>query len=288
MTGWPCRKIVIAGGGPRLDDGGGDRPDAGQSGRADPDRIRNWIGTIGVGESTIPPLVTYNRLLGINEADFMRATQATFKLGIGFENWKEVGHRYFHSFGSTGKDHWSAGFQHFWLNGLERGHHELYDDYCLELSAAYADKFAHLPEDRMNYAYQLDSSLYAKFLRAMAEGDGTVRVEGKIADIELDGTSGAIAALTLESGQRVEGDLFVDCTGFRALLIGGALQSDFEDWTYWLSNDSAIAIQTRLGAPAGSHAGDGARSWVAMAHSAAASRRQRNRLLAAAISTRMR
>jgi tryptophan 7-halogenase len=245
MSGWPCRKIVIAGGGT-----------AGWMTAAAIARTlgpaveltlieSELIGTVGVGESTIPPLVTYNRLLGINEADFMRATQATFKLGIGFENWKAVGHRYFHSFGVTGTDHWSAGFQHFWLNGLERGHDESYDDYCLELSAAYAGKFAHLPEDRMNYAYQLDSSLYAKFLRAMAEGDGTVRVEGKIANVELDETSGAVAALLLESGQRIAGDLFVDCTGFRALLIDGALQSGFEDWTHWLPNDSAIAIQTR-------------------------------------------
>ena len=245
MSSWPCRKIVIAGGGT-----------AGWMAAAAIARTlgkavdltlieSELIGTIGVGESTIPPLVTFNRLLGINEADFMRATQATFKLGIGFENWKEVGHRYFHSFGTTGKDHWTAGFQHFWLNGLERGHHEPYDDYCLELSAAYAHKFAHLPDDRMNYAYQLDSSLYAKFLRVIAEGDGAVRVEGKIADVELDAASGAITALKLESGQRIEADLFVDCTGFRALLIDGALKSGFEDWTHWLPNDSAIAIQTR-------------------------------------------
>ena len=250
MSSWPCRKIVIAGGGT-----------AGwmtataiarTMGKAVELTLieSELIGTIGVGESTIPPLVTYNRLLGINEADFMRATQATFKLGIGFENWKEVGHRYFHSFGSTGKDHWSAGFQHFWLNGLERGHREPYDDYCLELSAAYAGKFAHLPDDRMNYAYQLDSSLYAKFLRAMAESDGAIRIEGKIAEVDLDPESGAIAALKLESGQRVEGDLFVDCTGFRGLLINGALGSPFEDWTHWLPNDSAIAIQTRSVGPA--------------------------------------
>jgi tryptophan halogenase len=250
MSDWPLRRIVIAGGGT-----------AGWMAAAAIARTMgkaveltlvesDAIGTIGVGESTIPPLVTYNRLLGINEADFMRATQATFKLGIGFENWKDVGHRYFHSFGSTGKDHWTAGFQHFWLNGLERGHDEPYDDYCLELSAAYAGKFAHLPDERMNYAYQLDSTLYAKFLRAMAEGDGAVRIEGRIADVELDGTSGDIAALGLESGQRIEGDLFVDCTGFRALLIEGALHAGFEDWTHWLPCDSAIAIQTRSIRPA--------------------------------------
>jgi len=250
MTDWPLKRIVVAGGGT-----------AGWMTAAAIAKTlghaveltlveSDLIGTIGVGESTIPPLVTYNRLLGINEADFMRATQATFKLGIGFENWKEVGHRYFHSFGITGKDHWSAGFQHFWLNGLERGHDAPYDDYCLELSAAYAGKFAHLPDDRMNYAYQLDSTLYAKFLRAMAEADGAKRIEGKIAEVELDPTSGNIAALKLESGLRIEGDLFIDCTGFRALLIDGSLGSKFEDWTHWLPNDSAIAIQTRSVGPA--------------------------------------
>lgn len=202
------------------------------------------IGTIGVGESTIPPLVTYNRLLGINEAEFMRATQATFKLGINFENWRVEGENYFHSFGGTGKDHWSAGFQHFWLHGLERGHTEPYGEYCLELKAAEAGKFAHLPDDRMNYAYQLDSGLYAKFLRAMAEADGTTRIEGKIARVELDGESGDIAALVLEGDRRIEGDLFIDCTGFRALLIEGALRAGYDDWTHWLPCDSAIAIQT--------------------------------------------
>ena len=110
------------------------------------------IGTIGVGESTIPPLVNYNRLLGIGEAEFMAATQATFKLGINFENWKLDGDTYFHSFGLTGRDHWTAGFQHFWLHGLTKGHQHSFDDYCLELKAAHAGKFAHLPENRMNYA----------------------------------------------------------------------------------------------------------------------------------------
>jgi tryptophan halogenase len=180
----------------------------------------------------------------------MRATSATFKLGILFDNWKEPGHRYFHSFGATGKDHWSAGFQHFWLYGQTKGHERPYDDYCLELIAALDGKFAHLPDDGMNYAYQLDSTAYAKFLRTMAEGDGTKRVEGKIANVELDGESGDIAALVLESGERIEGDLFLDCTGFRAVLIEGALQAGFDDWTHWLPCDSAIALQTESVGPA--------------------------------------
>jgi tryptophan halogenase len=174
----------------------------------------------------------------------MRATQATFKLGILFDGWKNGKDRYFHSFGLTGQDHWSAGFQHFWLNGLERGHDESYDAYCLELVAALDGKFAHLPDERMNYAYQLDATLYAQFLRRMAEGDGVRRIEGKIAHVALDSESGDVAALHLESGTVVEGDLFIDCTGFRALLIEQALHAGYDDWTHWLPCDSAIAVQT--------------------------------------------
>ena len=202
------------------------------------------IGTIGVGESTIPPLLLFNRLLGIGEAEFMRATKATFKLGIKFENWKDVGETYFHSFGTVGKDHWSAGFQHFWLHGLQNGHRHSLDDYCLELKAALENKFAHLPDERMNYSYHIDSGRYAAFLRQRAEGDGAKRIEGRIARIELDGETGNIAALELDGGRRIEGDLFVDCTGFRALLIEGALHAGYDDWTHYLPNDSAIAVQT--------------------------------------------
>ena len=202
------------------------------------------IGTVGVGESTIPPLVTFNRLLGITEAEFMRATEATFKLGILFDDWQKPGTRYFHSFGLTGRDHWSAGFQHFWLYGREKGHDAPYDAYCLELVAALQGKFSHLPDDRMNYAYQLDATRFARFLRDMAEKDGARRVEGRINRVELKSETGDIAALVLESGARIEGDLFVDCTGFRALLIEQTLHAGFDDWTHWLPCDAAIAVQT--------------------------------------------
>lgn len=202
------------------------------------------IGTVGVGEATIPPLASFNALLGIKEADFMRATQATFKLGIEFENWKVDGEKYFHSFGSTGRDHWAAGFQHFWLHGLTQGHEQSFDDYCLELKAAYAEKFAHLPDNKLNYAYHLDSARYAGFLRQLSEEHGTTRVEGKIAKVELDSESGHIKALNLDSGKRIEGDLFIDCTGFRALLMEGALHVGYDDWTHYLPCDSAIAVQT--------------------------------------------
>ena len=208
------------------------------------------IGTIGVGESTIPPLVNFNRILGIPETEFMAATQGTFKLGILFDNWKLDGDSYFHSFGLTGKDHWSAGFQHFWLNGLKRGHTQSYDDYCLELVAGMDGKFAHLPDERMNYAYHVDATLYGRYLRKLAEAAGCKRIEGKIARVELNGESGDIAALHLDDQTKIEGDFFVDCTGFRGLLIEGALHAGFEDWTHWLPNDSAIALQTKhLGPP---------------------------------------
>ena len=250
MTDMPPRRIVIAGGGTA-----GWMAAAAISrtlGRAAEVTLveSEAIGTVGVGESTIPPLVGYNRLLGINEAEFMTATNATFKLGILFDGWRDGTDRYFHSFGLTGKDHWSAGFQHFWLHGREKGHEQPYDDYCLELIAAMQGKFAHLPDDRINYAYQLDSGLYARFLRTMAEQHGTTRIEGRIASVELDGESGDIAALTLDGGTRVTGDLFLDCTGFRALLIEGALHAGFDDWTHWLPCDSAIALQTASVAPA--------------------------------------
>ncbi|WNO55099.1 tryptophan halogenase family protein [Stakelama saccharophila] len=210
------------------------------------------IGTVGVGESTIPPLATYNRVIGVKEADFMRATSATFKLGIWFDGWRTgaADDSYFHSFGLTGKDHWSAGFQHFWLHGREKGHDQPYDDYCLELVAAREGRFAHLPDNRMNYAYQLDSTAYGRFLRQLAEKNGARRIEGKIAQVDLHGESGDIVALKLESGQRIEGDLFLDCTGFRALLMEQALHAGFDDWTHWLPCDSAIAIQTESVRPA--------------------------------------
>jgi tryptophan halogenase len=136
------------------------------------------------------------------------------------------------------------------MHGLSRGHLQPYDDYCLELRAALQGKFAHLPDDRMNYAYQLDSTLYACFLRRMAEQDGTIRIEGRIARVDLDGESGDIAALVLDSGKRIEGDLFLDCTGFRALLIEGALHAGYDDWSHYLPCDSAIAVQTESVRPA--------------------------------------
>ena len=203
------------------------------------------IATVGVGEATIPPLLTLHKLLGINEAEFMAATQATFKLGIQFENWREQGHDYIHSFGTTGQDCWAAGFQHFWLKGQQLGLASDYGDYCPELLATKAGKFAHLPNRPLNYAFHFDAGLYAKFLRNMAEQHGATRIEGKIASVETCEQSGNITALQMHSGERIAGDLFIDCTGFRALLIEQTLHTGFDDWSHWLPCDSAIAVQTR-------------------------------------------
>lgn len=208
------------------------------------------IGTVGVGEATIPPLLKFNRFLGVNEAEFMRETQATFKLGISFENWKDVGEDYFHSFGHTGKDHWTSGFQHFWLGGRARGLATKFEDYCLEVVAGIEGKFAQLPDNGLNYAYHLDSSRYAKFLRRIAEENGTIRKEGKIEDVTIDGESGCIRSLTLESGETLNADFFFDCTGFRSVLMGKALNVGYDDWSNYLPCDAAIAVQTKsVGTP---------------------------------------
>ncbi len=208
------------------------------------------IGTVGVGEATIPTLVLFHRLLGINEQEFMAATQGTFKLGIGFESWRDLGENYIHSFGLTGKDHWTAGFQHFWLKGRDRKLATDYGDYCLELRASLEGRFSHLPRNGMNYAFHIDAGLYAKFLRKFAEGFGVKRIEGKIVDVKLDEASGNISSIKLDSGDLLEGDLFIDCTGFRGLLIGNALHVGYEDWSHHLFCDSAVALQTESVGPA--------------------------------------
>lgn len=203
------------------------------------------IGTVGVGEATIPTIMNYHSLLEINEQEFMAATQATFKLGISFENWRNRNEDYIHSFGLTGTDHWTAGFQHFWLKGRERRLAGDYGDYCLELKAAQEGKFAHLPRQGLNYAYHMDASRYAKYLRGFSEPFGVQRIEGKIAKVNTDPATGDIRSLLLDSGAEIEGDLFIDCTGFRGLLIGETMGVEYEDWSHWLFNDSAVALQTQ-------------------------------------------
>ena len=207
------------------------------------------IGTVGVGEATIPTLLTFHKMLAINEQEFLSAVGGTFKLGISFENWLNMGEKYIHSFGNAGADCWACGFQHFWLRGKQEGKALDYAHYSLETQASLAGRFAHLPNNKMNYAYHFDASLYAKFLRGIAEEYGIKRVEGKISSVQLNDASGFIESITLESGNIIDGDLFIDCTGFRALLIEGALHTGFEDWSHYLPCDSAVAVQTYKVAP---------------------------------------
>ena len=203
------------------------------------------IGTVGVGEATIPTQKAFHRLIGIDEQEFMRATRASFKLGIAFENWGQLGDRYIHSFGNIGKSTWMGDFQHMWLYAKSQGLAGDLDDYCFELQAAQANKFATSDKANISYAYHLDATLYAKFLREFSEKRGAKRIEGKIQEVRTHSDNGFIDAIALEDGQVVKGDLFIDCTGFRGLLINGALDVGFEDWSHWLPMNSALAVQTR-------------------------------------------
>lgn len=202
------------------------------------------IGTIGVGEASIPPMRTFHKLMGVDEQEFMRATQATFKLGIVFENWAAQGDRYVHSFGKIGTESWMAEFHEFWLEAQAQGFGGDLGDYCLELKAAEAGKFAALEDPRLNYAFHLDATAYAQYLRGYSEKAGVKRIEGKILEVGQDTSSGFIESVMLDSGQKIHGDFFIDCTGFRALLIGQALQVGYQDWSHWLAADSALAVQT--------------------------------------------
>ena len=208
------------------------------------------IGTVGVGESTIPTARTFHQMAGIDERAFLRAAKATFKLGISFEGWGEVGERYIHSFGEVGRPTWMGGFQHMWLQARADGLDTPLDDYCFELQAAKQGRFATAENARINYAYHLDAVAYAGFLRTLSEAAGVKRVEGRIAAVRQAGEDGRITALALEDGRELAGDLFLDCTGFGALLIGKTLGAGYEDWTRWLPTDSAVAVQTTATEPA--------------------------------------
>lgn len=204
------------------------------------------IGTVGVGESTVPPVQLFHNLLGINEQEFMQATDATFKLAISFENWGRPGDHYFHPFGVTGKGSFLSDFQHYYLHGLNQGITAPFGDYCYELQAAKQHKFAKTEQSTINYAYHLDAGRYARFLRRFSEELGAVRIEGKIAQVQQH-VNGDIRALVLESGQEVSGDLFIDCTGFRALLIEQTLKTGYERWDHWLPCNKAVVVQTEPG-----------------------------------------
>ena len=206
------------------------------------------IGTVGVGEATFPSILAFHRLIELDEREFMRASKASFKLGISFENWGGLGDRYMHAFGTIGRSTWMGDFQHFWLAAKECGFGGEIGDYCFERKAAEQGKFALSENVQINYAYHFDAGLYAAHLRRMSEAKGVRRIEGKIARVEQNSESGFVTALVLESGETVSGDLFIDCTGFRGLLIEQTLKSGFEDWSHWLRTDGALAVQTPSGA----------------------------------------
>lgn len=206
------------------------------------------IGTVGVGEATLPHMRFFNRTLGLDERELMAATNATFKLGIEFRDWGRIGDSYIHPFGDYGPVDQTIPFHHVWHRMKEEGLSQRIDDFSLPVRMSERGKFGFPSEDpdsllsTFSYAYQLDASLYAKFLRRFSEANGVKRIEGRITSVERDGESGHIQALNLESGERVDGDFFVDCTGFRALLIGKELGATFVDWSHWLPCDRAIAV----------------------------------------------
>ncbi len=207
------------------------------------------IGTVGVGEATIPDIVLFNRLLGIDEHEFVRETGATYKLGIEFVDWTRVGHSYVHPFGHYGLDMMGIEFHHFWLKGQGLGDTSMLDAYSMAAMAGKAGHFMHPQPDQRNsplskfsYAFQFDAGRYAQFLRRIAEGEGVTRTEGRIVTVEQDPENGFVTAVLLENGTRVAGDFFIDCSGFRALLIGETLGVGFEDWTPWLPCDRAVAV----------------------------------------------
>jgi len=208
------------------------------------------IGTVGVGEATIPQIRLFNQALGLDEDAFLRATGGTFKLGIAFDGWREPGHSYMHAFGDVGRDVGLIAFQHYWLRARALGLAKPLVAYALNEVAARAGRMhrggpltaATIPA--MPYAFHFDAGLYAAYLRRFAVNRGVERTEGRIDRVERDGASGDVAAIVLDSGERIAGDLFIDCTGFRGLLIEGALETGYESWTHWLPCDRAVAVPT--------------------------------------------
>ena len=207
------------------------------------------IGIIGVGEATIPMIQRFNKVVGIDENEFVRATQGTFKLGIEFVNWGRQGERYIHGFGRIGQGLWMVDFEQYWLKMRKAGKAADLGDYSITRMAAKANKFMpanfevpNSPLGDIAHAYHFDASLYAKYLRKLSEERGVQRVEGKIVEVKQRATDGHIEAVVLENGSRVEGELFVDCSGFRGLLIEQTLKTGYEDWSHWLPCDRAQAV----------------------------------------------
>lgn len=213
------------------------------------------ISSVGVGEATIPPILNFNAALGIDEKTFLKETKGSIKLGIEFENWGQLGGHYMHAFGNIGKDFPFATFHHFWLRAKQLGVETDFWDFSLNYQAAKANKFqkvnniegTNLPG--LAYAYHFDAGLYARYLRKLSESQGVERVEGQVDDVKVDEQTGYVTKLVLQDGQQIEGDLFIDCSGMRALLIEQTLNAGFEDWSHWLPCDRAIAVQSEVTHP---------------------------------------
>jgi tryptophan halogenase len=249
MTALPIRSIAIVGGGTA---GWMTAVSLAKFFKASNVRVRliesEQIGIIGVGEATIPPIMHFIHSAGIDENDLVRKTQSTFKLGIEFKDWTRLGHSYLHPFGQTGFDLGPIAFSAYWLKAFREGKASRLEEYSLEATAAYAAKFmrpvraANSPLEKITYALHFDASLFARYLRTVAEAHGVERTEGKVTSVALQSDTGFIRALTLESGAQLEADLYIDCSGFRGLLIEGALHTGYEHWNHWLPCDRAAAV----------------------------------------------
>lgn len=208
------------------------------------------IGTVGVGEATIPPILEFNKLLGIDADDMLRATQATFKLGIEFTGWGRQDDVYMHPFGEFGRTIHNVNFWHYWKKAYDLGLSPKLDAYSLNWSAAKQNRFRrpdnvpNSPLSNIPHAYHFDASLYALYLRKFSEKLGVTRVEGLVEHVAQDQESGFITSLTLQSGETIEGDFFFDCSGFRGLLIEQCLETGYEDWTHYLPCNSAQAVSS--------------------------------------------
>ncbi len=256
MTPEPVRNIVIVGGGTA-----GWMTAAALSkvlGRAYNIRLveSDEIGIIGVGEATIPHIAEFNRALEIDEDEFLRATQGTFKLGIEFVNWGRLGERYVHGFGRLGQPTDALPFHHFWLRMAQLGKAAPLEAYSINTAATRHAKFMRARKDMpgspvadIANAFHFDASLYARFLRGYAEKLGVRRTEGKIAQVQQREPDGFIKAVLLDSGERIAGDFFIDCSGMRALMIEQTLHAGFEDWSHWLPCDSALAVPCESAGP---------------------------------------
>lgn len=208
------------------------------------------IGTVGVGEATIPPLASFNSMLGISEADFMNKTQATFKLGIEFINWKNLGERYLHGFGAFGLNNQGLAFYNYWFKWLLENPDQDIGDCSMVVASARKGKFLRAEDSsnslikNMRYAYHLDAGLYASYLKETSLSRGVNHIQGDIATVNLDPNSGFIESLLLTNGEVINGDFFIDCTGFRSLLLGQALKVPYVSWERWLFCNSALAVPT--------------------------------------------